>query len=257
MLTASLVLFHNPAEKLREVLESFLAIPGKKHLYAVDNSKNRNLETLFSGYDEVTYLWTGENLGFGKGHNYVLHRLGQNSLYHLILNPDIYFEPEEPRKLQAYLETHPKVGVVGPQINYPDGRLQHSIRRFPRLLDFAIRRVPGLIKVFRKRYHRTHYLDRDLSVPQEVDSLLGCFQLFRTSVFQQIGGFDKRYFMYLEDIDICREVLSSGYQVVYYPAARIFHHYEKASSKSAKLFLAHLKSIRLFLFKWWGRKSRV
>lgn len=254
MLTASLVLFHNPTDKLREVLESFLAVPGPKHLYAIDNSGNRDLEPFFSNREHVTYLWTGENLGFGRGHNYVLERLHADSRFHLILNPDIYFDPGVPARLQDYLEAHPDAGMAGPQINYPDGRLQHSIRRYPGPLDFAIRRVPGLSRLFNKRYIRSHYLDRDLTVPQDVDSLLGCFQLFKTRVFLEVGGFDERYFMYLEDIDICREVAAAGYRVVYVPGARIFHHYEKASSRNAKLFLAHLKSIRIFLGKWWGRK---
>lgn len=251
IVTASIVLYNNDIVKLKKAIDSFLLTKVRKHLYLIDNSETRSLEQQLQ-YDSscVTYLYTGLNIGFGMGHNFILDRIEKESKYHLILNPDVFFSKNVLQSLIDFLEENPLIGLVGPQIVYPNGDLQHSIRKFPMPQDLFIRRISFLKKVFHKRYRNYHYLESCLDDIMDVDSVSGCFQLFNTEVFLSINGFDNRYFMYMEDIDICKEVIKSGYRVVYHPKEKVTHYFEKGSAKNIKLFLIHFHSFIKYFMKW-------
>ncbi|WP_378180249.1 glycosyltransferase family 2 protein [Aquimarina sp. SS2-1] len=250
MLTASIVLYNNEIKKLKKAIESFLATDCDKHLYLIDNSETKSLSKELNYGENVSYIHAGKNLGFGAGHNIIMKDIADISKYHLILNPDVYFDSNVLPYLMDYLENNLSVGVVGPKIVYPDKRLQHSIRKFPRFQDFFIRRISFLNRLFLKRYNRYHYLDKEWNEPMLVDSISGCFQLFRTKVLLDIKGFDERYFMYLEDIDICRKTIKKGYEVCFNPLVRIVHYFEKGSAKRLKLLIIHIDSLVKYSFKW-------
>ncbi|MDH7446371.1 glycosyltransferase family 2 protein [Aquimarina sp. 2201CG14-23] len=251
MLTASIVLYNNDIEKLKKSINSFLETDCKTHLYLIDNSETENLKQSLNYDSDVTYIHSGINLGFGAGHNKILNKIKDISSFHLILNPDVYFDKNVLIELMTFLKENPQIGVLGPKVLYPNGDLQHSIRKFPKPQDLFIRRIPFLKKILSKQYRRSHYLDISINKPIEVDSLSGCFQLFRTEVLNNINGFDERYFMYLEDIDICKKVKKLGYNVYYYPEANIYHYFEKGSAKKLKLVLIHFHSFLKYFFKWW------
>ena len=250
MLTASIVLYHNDKAILDQAVQSFLSIPQAKRLYLIDNSNTAIFKDAYKD-DEVSYIHTGNNLGFGKGHNYILEELKLNSSFHLILNPDAYFDESVVPEMMKFMRTDNSIGVMGPKILFPDGTLQPSIRKFPDMIDLIIRKAPGLSSIFKKKYMRSHYLDLDLSTPTEVDTVSGCFQLFRSEVFTKINGFDTRYFMYMEDLDICREVKIKGYKVVYFPNQFVYHYFAKESSKKFKLLRMHISSIIKYYTKWY------
>jgi len=234
---------------LAQAVESFLAVPLEKRLYLIDNSANDYFKDCFPS-KEVKYLHTGKNLGFGKAHNLIIDELSVVSDYHLVLNPDAYFGSDVIPLLLEQMKSMPDLGIIAPKIKYPDGSFQKSIRRFPRPYDFLLRRIPGLKHVFRTAFEKGNYLSSSADSPIKVDAVSGCFQIFRTSVFTEIKGFDDRYFMYMEDLDICRKVHRSGYKVLYYPKVSVFHHSAYGSKKSAKLFWIHVKSIFQYFRKW-------
>ncbi|MAU71110.1 MAG: glycosyl transferase family 2 [Pseudozobellia sp.] len=250
MLTAAIVLYHNDPVVLMEAVDSFLATPMRKILYLIDNSNTNSLESYFQGRDEVVYIHTGKNVGFGAGHNHILKDIASKSDYHLILNPDAYFDKEVIPLLVKQLKSDSQIGIIAPKILYADGTFQHSIRRFPRVYDFLLRRVKFLGKLFKNAFDKINYLNGPIDRPLDVEAVSGCFQLFRTSVFLGVKGFDTRYFMYMEDLDICREVHKMGYKVLYYPDISVFHRSEYASKKSMKLFRIHLQSIFRYFVKW-------
>ncbi|MBO0320973.1 glycosyltransferase [Muricauda sp. CAU 1633] len=231
-------------------MNSFLSIPWNKKLYVIDNSENNNLEKVFKGYPEVQYYFVGKNLGFGKGHNYILDKIDKDSAFHLILNPDIYFEPNVTIGLMEYARHNLNVGIIAPLVFFPDGTLQHSFRRYPNPFDLIIRRIPFIKALFHNKYEKNQYFHKELNAPFAVDSVMGCFQLFRTNTFKLIKGFDERYFMYMEDIDICKKVTETGLDVVLHPGEKIVHHLEKGSAKSFKLFKIHLESAIKYFKKW-------
>jgi len=139
---------------------------------------------------------------------------------------------------------------VAPKILYSNGDFQKSIRKFPKIQDFLLRRIPGLKNIFKDAFNKGNYLDRDISKPLFVDAVSGCFQVFRANVFIGIGGFDTRYFMYMEDIDICRKVHEYGFKVLYYPNTTVYHRSAYGSKKKIKLLVAHIQSIVKYFLKW-------
>lgn len=249
MLTGAIVLFHNEEHILTQAVNSFLSTPLEKRLYLIDNSKTDYLRKFYISA-EITYIHTGENLGFGKGHNLILEELEEISSYHLILNPDTYFNSDVIPLLIDCLEKDQSIGIAAPKILYPNGDFQKSIRRFPKIQDFLIRRIPGFGSVFKSAFKRANYLDQLGERQMEVEAVSGCFQLFRTSIFLKVQGFDSRYFMYMEDIDICRKVHNIGLRVVYLPTAIVYHHSEYGSKKEFKLLWAHIRSIIKYFVKW-------
>ena len=249
MVTASIVLFHNNIDLLTQAVDSFLATPIEKKLYLIDNSQTDALGSTFRS-EEIQYIHTGQNLGFGKAHNLILRELEAISEFHLVLNPDVYFDSDVIPLLINDLKSDAALGLIAPKILYPDGSFQNSIRRFPKFRDLLIRRIPFFKRIFKKAFRRGNYLDHPLNKPMYVDAVSGCFQLFKTQIFLDIDGFDSRYFMYMEDIDICKKVHVLGNKVLYNPNAIVYHHSEYGSKRSLKLFLIHMKSIFRYFNKW-------
>ncbi|MBU3820663.1 glycosyltransferase [Flavobacteriaceae bacterium XHP0103] len=249
VLTGAIVLYNNDENKLKNAIKSFLDTPINKKLYLIDNSETNKLKNIYQS-EEITYIHTGKNLGFGKAHNLVLNEISNKSKYHLVLNPDVYFEKDIIPLLIEHLLNKPETGIIVPKILYPNGEYQHSVRRFPKIYDFFIRRIPLFKNLFEKSFNNLNYLNIINKEPINVQAVSGCFQLFRTDTFIKINGFDTRYFMYMEDIDVCRKVKGINKFVTYVPEVVAYHHSEYGSKKSIKLLLIHFKSIFMYFLKW-------
>lgn len=226
---------------------------------AVDNAST---EQVSLGYLEkaeekglVRLVKSKRNLGFGGGNN-----LGAREAcgkYILILNPDIFVWEDSVKKMVSYMEAHPDVGVLGPKLVYPDEKIQDSCRRHMKFRDLVIKRtflrkLPGL----RKRVDRYTMDDFNHSVVQEVDLLVGaCFMIPR-AVYEEVGGFDERYFLFMEDFDLCREIAKAGYKIVYFPEASVTHNHKRLSGGSLwklvrrKVFWIHVMSAFKYFWKW-------
>ena len=249
MLTAAIVLYQNDTKILSEAIDSFLKIPLEKKLYLIDNSKTDNLKSL-ARTSEIEYIHTGFNVGFGKGHNFIIDRLKNKSSHHLILNPDASFDGDVIPLLLDFMKKDESIGIIAPKILYPNGNFQKSVRRFPNVQDLMIRRIPGLKSIFNKRYRKANYLDIKLDRPIEVEALSGCFQIFKTNVFIEIDGYDPRYFMYMEDLDICRTVRNHGYKVIYFSQVEVYHRSAYGSKRDFKLLWIHIVSMIKYFIKW-------
>ena len=148
--------------------------------------------------------------------------------YVLVCNPDAVPEPGAVAELVRFAEHHPRAGVVGPQLRNPDGTWQPSRRRFPTVLGTLVRRTP-LRYVFRPfdRQRRHYLLDERPTEPVEADWLLGGFLLLRRSMLDELGGFDARFRLYGEDIDLCYRALKAGWERWYVPSAVVTHAYDR------------------------------
>ena len=182
-------------------------------LYVVDNGSpdgcGRQLAETDFGDSRVTVLPLEKNIGFGKGHNYVLDRL--TSDVHFILNPDILLTGDVLEDMAAWLLARPGAAMATPQLRYPDGKLQHLPRRKPTpWLLLARQLAPKLGGCFKRADDHYTMQDEDLTVPRRIEFCTGSFMAVRTDVFREIGGFDPGYFMYVEDADLTQKVLQKG-----------------------------------------------
>lgn len=245
-ISATIVLFKEDIKLLRRTVESFLNIALKKKLFLIDNSPSNVLFKEFID-PEIEYVLMNENLGFGKGHNVVLDKIKNTSDFHLILNPDVEFDAHVISKMIDEIAKDENVAMIAPKVTFPDGAFQYTCRKYPNPLEMISRRA----KIFKKYNQKRVYKDIDLSKPFYPDFIHGCFMLFKTDDFVSINGFDERYFLYMEDVDICRKIDEIGKKKLYYPNVQITHILKKESSKNIRLFFTHLNS-SIKYFKKWG-----
>lgn len=241
-ITASLVLFNNPVLQIEGLLRSLADSTLPVHLIVQDNSPTPKLSNLFRQHE---YYHDGCNIGFGAAHNRAIANISSN--YHLILNPDIQFRPNAVSKLISPMQNDCGIVACSPLVHYPDGQLQRLNKLLPTPINlFARRFLPFWAKYldFEYEMHWFNY-DRQIDLP----CASGCFLVVRSEVLKRVKGFDERFFMYLEDIDLTRRISQHG-RVVFNPDASIVHEFGKASYKNTRLMLIHMQSAIRYFNKW-------
>lgn len=257
-LTITIVSYHNEEDvkKAVESIEKFTPGTISKQIFIIDNvdviiekgadssEKNSILVELSQTYQDVIYLPTGKNLGFGGGHNYVLERL--DSKYHAIVNPDIILEQDAFSKLIRFMEDE-SIGMCVPRLVDEEGNFLAVYRRELTVWDMFIRMF--LKGAFKKRQAYHTMQDADYTKPFDVPFAQGSFLLIRTELYKKLGGFDERFFLYMEDADLCKRVNQVS-RLCYCPDAEVVHKWEKGSHKNGKLFKLHVQSMISYFMKW-------
>lgn len=241
-------------------------------IVVVDNNSNDGIDTfLAEKYPDVRVILQKENLGFGKSQNRGIKEI--EALYYFALNPDTVF-PVGQRildRMYQYMESHPRIGMIGPKIVYPDGSLQYSCYRFPNFWQPVFSRTK-LGKKGRGEKISNHFLMKDFnhSETRPVDWIMGSAMFVRSSAISEVGVFDDRFWMYAEDCDWCRRMWESGWPVYYVHDIIIEHAHGRGSAKvpgvvkallKNKLARVHLLSWFKYMWKWRGNnrfyKSKV
>ena len=248
MITASIVAYHTPINELSHFLECIVH-SNIDVLYLVDNSSNDSLRELSSMSRKIVYIYS-DNLGFGHGHNIAIQKsIAVNADYHIVINPDMYWEGKVIEELQEFMNHHPDCCLVMPKVLYPTGEIQYLCKLLPTPMDLFGRRFLPFKGIQQKRDERfeLHAFGYDKII--EVPSLSGCFMFMRVDVLKRTGGFDERFFMYAEDLDLCRRIGEVA-KTIYYPVVSIFHEYGKGSYKNRKLLKYHICSVIKYFNKW-------
>lgn len=248
-LTASMVMYGN-AEKTHESIVSVCNYVKSEGftLFLIDNaSPDGALEAVKSmGLpDNVQCIALEKNIGFGKGHNTVIPRL--NSSYHCVINPDIKLDRDAVSQMADWMDNKPDVVMTGPKLLFPTGEEQKLAKRRPAFLPLVARQTNF---PFLKKYE-SHYLmeDADLGKATDVEFLSGSFFLIRTDIYKKIGGFDEKYFMYVEDADITMKAKQEG-RTVYLPQVEVYHEWQREARRNPKKFFWQLKSMFRYFAKW-------
>ncbi|WP_052323762.1 glycosyltransferase family 2 protein [Flavihumibacter sp. ZG627] len=256
-LTCSIVLFHNDPSEVKKAVDSVINSNLHVKLFIVDNSREDDLRFEFNS-SKVEYIFTGRNLGYGAGHNVAIKRITGKSKYHLVLNPDVEFDPAILPGLFAYMEQYTQTGLLMPKVLYKNGEIQYLCKQLPSPADLILRRfMPTPMKqLFREKLASYELRHLDYNNSMQVPNLSGCFMFIRTEAFSKVGLFDEQYFMYLEDTDLCRRI-NEQYNTVYYPQETIIHGYAKSSYKNLKLATYHVQSTLKYFNKWGWYNDRM
>lgn len=249
-IVGSIVTFKNNKDTLRKTIDSFQKNDLHTLLYVIDNSPTEELKDVCAGKNSE-YIFNHANIGFGAGHNIALRKTAGKSRYSLIINPDVYFDQGTLEKMFRFMDQNRDIGLAMPKDLYPDGSLQYLCRLLPDPFDMVIRKVPRKASdlLFSARKMRYELKSADYSRPMDVPYLSGCFMFAKTDIFEKIGLFDERFFMYFEDVDLSRRV-HRLYRTVYYPEAVIYHGYARGSYKDRDLLSHHLRSGIRYFNKW-------
>ena len=214
-----------------------------------DDSFERLSRELMEG---VRLVHSTTNGGFGAGVN--LGAAACDLEFILVLNPDTYFEDISIQRVIALFDSEPDVGIVGLDLVYPDGARQFSARRFYSLLDVAGRRLPiGQHWPLKPRIDRHMMLSAwDADQPFDAEWVMGTGFIVRRALFNDIGGMDEAYFLYMEDVDLCARVWQAGFRVVCVPGVRLVHDHQRTSAAGPLSWAGrlHLQSLMRFRRKF-------
>ena len=242
---ASIVLYKHSYQEIKPTLDSLLNSEYIKKIILIDNDSSEWAGNLTN--DRTIYIKSPDNFGFGYGHNIAIKKYTEQSDLFLICNPDISFEPSEFKKLIDFAESKPDLGLFLPRIMKSDGTNQYGARLLPTPLNLFTRRFSPKIAT----YLDESYLLKQFDVQKPIfaPSLLGCFMLFNSKKLLELDGFDERFFMYMEDVDLSRRC-AEKFGNIYYPHAFVTHLHEQGSYKNPILLKAHLKSAYQYFNKW-------
>ena len=248
MITASIVTFHTSHKDLKRLIEC-VEQSEVQVLFVIDNSSNDELRDFVKDNSRIRYIHS-VNLGYGSGHNVAIKQaIELGAKYHAVLNPDVYWNEDVLKRLSDFMDRTPDCGLVMPKIIYPSGETQYLCKLLPTPMDLIGRRfIP--FKTYQEKHDYSYELHwSGYNKVMEVPSLSGCFMFMRVSVLKKIGGFDERYFMYAEDLDLCRRIGEVS-KTIFFPEVSVVHEYDKGSYKNKKLLKYHIKSVIKYFNKW-------
>lgn len=240
--------------KVKEYISNLLSsIEKARHSYnleifVVDNdSGDDSIEYLQNRYPNVNYIANSDNVGFGKANNQAIKEA--KGKYTLIINPDTLVSEDTLSVLFKHMEKNEKCGAAGCKILNPDGTFAPESRRSVPTIWAAACRVFGLDNLFpNSKLFGQYYLSwLPIDEVAKVPVLSGSFMFWRTKVLKQIGGFDERFFMYGEDIDLCYQIQNTGFHIEYVPGTSIIH-YKGESTKKGDLRYIKLFNKALYQF---------
>lgn len=252
LVTASIVCYNNDKEMLLAAINSFLysKTDFPVFLYLIDNSPTDGLKTLIS-HPMVEYFFNPTNPGFGAAHNIAIKKaIKAGSHYHLVLNPDVYFDENVIQNLHSYMEDHVDIGNILPKVLYPDGEIQYLAKLLPTPYDWIGRRFNPFKEMVEKRNQLFELKFTGYNKVMDVPYLSGCFMFLRVKTLLKVGLFDDNIFMYGEETDLCRRIIGAGFRTVFYPKEVIYHHFEKGSHKSWRLTKIGMQSAIYYFNKW-------
>ncbi|MDQ1462848.1 MAG: N-acetylglucosaminyl-diphospho-decaprenol L-rhamnosyltransferase [Actinomycetota bacterium] len=236
---AAVVVNFEPGPLLTECVRSVLAdtSAGEVELVVVDNrSHDGSIEALQTAFPEVRVISSPGNVGYARAAN--LGIAATRAPVVAVFNPDLTIEPGTAKAMRACFDDEPRLGAAGPRIRNVDGSDYPSARKSPSIPVAVGHGLFGLwwpANPFTARYRE---LGADPAQPRSVDWVSGAAIWLRRATLDAVGGWDERYFMYMEDLDLCRRIRGAGFDVAYEPAGGVIHVQGASTSKHPYRMLA-------------------
>jgi GT2 family glycosyltransferase len=227
----------------------------------IDNaSRDNSVALIRSDYPEVKLITSDSNLGFGNAHNKAL--TAAEGRYIVLLNPDATLPTDTLENALKHIEENPDAGMGGGLLQGTKGEWQPSAHLFPSLLNDALT-LSGLAD----RYPKSPFFGRfnrswaDPTQAAAIDWVVGAFLILRRDLVDQIGLFDPRFFLYYEEVDLCRRIYQAGFKIYYWPDLLVTHiggtsaetvDHLDFSSSGKQVTLWRIYSQLLYYRKWHG-----
>lgn len=219
------VISFSSRDLLKPCLDALGAIPIPETIVVDNASTDGSADLVRTQFPHVHLIENQTNVGFGVAANQGVKAC--HGRFAMILNPDCILEPGTLDSLSALVEAEPHLGAVGPRLINMDGSLQQSIKKLPSPLNF-------LTSLFGfANWVNTHQLGFSGAVtqPTDVEVVSGAAMLVRRDAWEEIGGMDEGFFLYFEDLDICRRLRRIGWRIVYHPHARARHQWGASTTQ--------------------------
>lgn len=228
----------------------------------IDNGDDGTADMVRKHFPWVTIIEPKQNLGFAKAHNIAFRQA--KGEFVMLLNPDLTILPGQMEALLEYAEQHQDVAVFGPWLEHPNGVRQESCTRFPTMMiPLYNRTVLGKLPMGKRTLDYFHMREVDHHSAHETDAVYGAAMLIRRNVLEQVGFFDERFFMYFEDVDLCRRIWQANWKIHFVPSSKFIHYHQRESMIRApwqlltnRLTRIHILSAIRYFRKHAGRSVR-
>ncbi len=246
MINVSIVLYNTAFEEIERLVRILRQASCVDTIYLVDNSAISNPEFMNL---PVEYIFINQNIGYGAAHNIALRKsIELQTDYHLVVNPDITFEPEILSEIVEFMNKNTEIGHLMPKVFYPDGQIQYLCKLLPTPFDLIFRRFLPT-RWTEKQTYKFEMRDSDYNKIMDVPYLSGCFMFLRINALKEVGLFDERFFMYPEDIDLTRRI-HQKFRTVFYPEVSVVHHHAQSSYKNYRMLWVHISNMIKYFNKW-------
>jgi len=249
IISISVVLFNTKIDELNKLLNSLSLIKIPHKVFIIDNSPTNKLFKNLSNFN-IEYIFNPSNPGFGSSHNLAIQKsIDLGYKYHLVVNPDIYFNDHVVELLLEVLIKDPQVGMIMPQILNLNGTIQNLPKLLPSPFSILLRKFKFPRFVYKKfiNKYELRFVPREIVYNSPV--LSGCFTILNLNAINEVGMYDDNFFMYFEDWDLSRRI-HDKFVTLYYPKVSVYHGYDSGANKSFKLFIIYLKSAFFYFNKW-------
>lgn len=251
-IVCSAVLFQTPRDEILRNIAQFRKMSSelnlKTHLILIDNSPCPALTTSPEGSD-ISYFFARQNLGYGRAHNLAIRASQGRTHYNLIMNTDVVYDPQAVGTLKQTLDMHRNAGLAAPKIYYPDGSLQYVCRLLPKPKNVFLRRFFPNLKITKRADYIYELRWWHHNAIADIPFFQGSFLLVRSDILDIVSGFDERFFLYAEDIDMCRRIHQIS-KTLFIPEARIIHEFRRYSNRSLRGTLYSIRSHCQYFNKW-------
>jgi len=242
--------------KVKEDLKKCLLSIGTSNLENTEviivdnNSEDGTVEMINREFSNYTLIKNQSNLGFAKACN--LGAKKSSGKYLLFLNPDTEINNEAIVSSLNFMNSQPFVGILGPKILDKDNQVQASVRSFPTFFSATLlllklhRLFPHSLSL--RRYYMTAFKYDTL---RKVNQVMGAFFLVRRNVFEELNGFDDNFFIWFEEVDLCKRAETAGYITFFLPSAVIKHSKGRSFTKKGILWRQwhFARSARIYFLK--------
>ncbi len=260
-LVSAIVLNYKSPKDCIHCVEALLhqTIKTKLDILLIDNHSNDDsiqfLRNRYRSTPHVRIFESNRNRGYGQGNEIGIQ--DAQGEYLLIINPDNELEPSGLETMIEKMEKDSSIGILAPQLVHEDGSIRESSRLFPSMFDVFVKRTV-FRKFFGERIDRYLQHAEDPHKTRDVDWVAGACLLIRKDLYQELGGFDPRFFLFFEDTDLCRRVWKAGKRVVYFPSVHAKDRKKRLSDGgflsifTKKTMRIHLLSGVRYFWKWRG-----
>ena len=224
----------------------------------IDNASHDGTPDMVAAeFPQVRLLRQGQNAGFAAGVNRGVSESRGEAV--TVLNPDTLLLDNALLTMYRHLKENPDIGLLGPRLLDEDGSVQLSCRRFPSFGTALFNRYSVLTRLLPRNRFSTSYLMSgwDHTQTREVDWLSGACWMVARRAFDQIGGLDERYFMYIEDVDFCQRAHRAGWKVVYFPQVSLVHHIGRSTDSLPNRTIVERHRSMWHYYKRYMRRSRL
>ena len=244
----ALVINYNTGQMVLSCIKSLVEF-GLPYLIIDNNSQDGSFEKIKKTFPKSRIIRNNSNIGFARAVNQGVKNI--TSSYILLINPDAVLK-KGVDAIVEFLDNNPKAAVIGGLVLNPDRTRQPSCRGIPTLLNFPFGRTSTLTRIFPQNPLSASMIlsDIDYLKPGKAPAVAGTFMFLRKSSFEAVGGMDENFFLYVEDVDLCKRMWDNGYEVWFHPGSECIHHFGESYRDSfIKSRIHHLRSMVYFLQK--------